>query len=188
MLTSGSKDGSVISHDIRAKQNVVNIIDTQAGEILDLDWDMTGKYLATGSYGSKINNAELNIWDIRRLNCNHNNPEDNIDYTPIYSTISKSRFGFNNVKWNPHSYNILSASTGNKINLYNGPNGVQLSNHRSSADLFKDDYITKLLWDQVSDSLLVSTEFLNYSNDFESDHGSISKFKVNITCENYSSR
>lgn len=107
MLTSGSKDGSVISHDIRAKHNVVNVIDTQAGEILDLDWDMTGKYLATGSYGSKLSDAELNIWDIRRLDYNHNNPEDNIDYAPIYSTITKSRYGFNNVKWNPHSYNIL---------------------------------------------------------------------------------
>ena len=96
MLTSGSKDGTIINHDLRIKNHIINVINTKAGSILDLEWDMTGKYLASGSLGSIGKDAEMNIWDIRTFINNSHNPEENYEYSPMYYSSSKSWYGFNN--------------------------------------------------------------------------------------------
>ena len=47
VLTSAGKDGRVIMHDI-TQDHTIKQFDLANHEVLDLDWDLTGKYLAFG--------------------------------------------------------------------------------------------------------------------------------------------
>ena len=63
ILTSGSKDTSIINHDYRASSHVVSTYHSHKQEVCGLAWNGDGLTLASGG-----NDNLLALWDIRRQN------------------------------------------------------------------------------------------------------------------------
>ena len=160
MLTSAGKDGRVILHDI-AHDFTIDQFDLTNHEILDLDWDLTGKYLAFGSRLPKHSISDLSIWDIRRLSGSKRNPEERLKRSCLTSFTEKSRHGFNNVAWDRNECSLLAASTGTGLNFYDGHAGFKINTHKSTSDLFKSKYITDILWSKQEQALIVSHSKIN---------------------------
>ena len=62
MLTSGSRDASIMYRDTRAPSREVTTLQGHAQEVCGLKWSLSGSQLASGG-----NDNLLNIWDERRL-------------------------------------------------------------------------------------------------------------------------
>jgi cell division cycle 20, cofactor of APC complex len=62
ILSSGSRDGKIINHDVRIQQHIVHEFDGHEQEVCGLKWSPDGAFLASGG-----NDNILNIWDGARL-------------------------------------------------------------------------------------------------------------------------
>ena len=85
---------------------------------MDIDWNNSGRLLATGSKSKSKIDSEMLIWDIRKLrNVSTANPEEDFP-EPIYAKNEFSAYGYNNVKWCSTNDAKLVGSIGNKIGFY----------------------------------------------------------------------
>lgn len=57
ILSSGSRSGQIIHHDVRERDHVVGILSGHTQEVCGLEWSTDGKYLASGG-----NDNVLNVW------------------------------------------------------------------------------------------------------------------------------
>lgn len=62
-LTSGSRDRSIINHDVRARNNVTCRLQAHSQEVCGLKWSETGNLLASGG-----NENLLYIWESSKMN------------------------------------------------------------------------------------------------------------------------
>ena len=86
-LFSGSKDTTILGHDVRIKNNVVmKLAKGHTKEICSIKWNQDFKYLASGGYDNlvclwdirgKFNNNKNSIWDV--LNQSDDESEDEND-------------------------------------------------------------------------------------------------------------
>jgi cell division cycle 20-like protein 1 (cofactor of APC complex) len=96
LISSGSKDYSIITRDIRCKNNNENIIRRFLGhqqEVCGLKWSFDGSQLASGG-----NDNNLMVWSLhsnRPLMCNN-------DHLAAVKAIA----------WSPHQHNILASGGG----------------------------------------------------------------------------
>ena len=96
IISSGSKDYSIITRDIRCKDNDENIIKRFLGhqqEVCGLKWSFDGSQLASGG-----NDNNLMIWSLhsnKPLMCNS-------DHVAAVKAIA----------WSPHQHNILASGGG----------------------------------------------------------------------------
>lgn len=154
MLTSGGKDMKIIHHDISVKDNIISEFNTNSMEVQDLDWDLTGRYLAAGCKGILNSGSSLNIWDIRSISARKTtNPEEEYPIDKLSSFYEKSRYGFNKVKWSPNDSNILVAPTGTNMNFYSPLSETKIPIYQSSKHHFSKRYITSMIWDKQGESL-----------------------------------
>ena len=59
ILTSGSRDTSIINHDVRVQNHIVGKMKTHEQEVCGLAWSPDSQYLASGA-----NDNRLCIWDL----------------------------------------------------------------------------------------------------------------------------
>jgi len=96
IISSGSKDYSIITRDIRCKDNDENIIRKFLGhqqEVCGLKWSFDGSQLASGG-----NDNNLMVWNLhsnKPLMCNN-------DHIAAVKAIA----------WSPHQHNILASGGG----------------------------------------------------------------------------
>jgi len=96
ILSSGSKDYSIITRDIRCKDNEENLIKKFLGhqqEVCGLKWSFDGSLLASGG-----NDNNLMVWSLhsyKPLMCNN-------DHIAAVKAIA----------WSPHQHNILASGGG----------------------------------------------------------------------------
>ncbi len=96
LISSGSKDYSIITRDIRCKDNEENIIRKFYGhqqEVCGLKWSFDGSQLASGG-----NDNNLMVWSLhsnKPLMCNN-------DHIAAVKAIA----------WSPHQHNILASGGG----------------------------------------------------------------------------
>ena len=96
IISSGSKDFSIITRDIRCKDNDENIIKKFLGhqqEVCGLKWSFDGSQLASGG-----NDNNLMVWSLhsnKPLMCNN-------DHIAAVKAIA----------WSPHQHNILASGGG----------------------------------------------------------------------------
>src|SRR5690349_6675802 len=57
MVSSGSRDGSIIHHDVRQREHLVSTLQGHTQEVCGLKWSPDNKYLASGG-----NDNIVNIW------------------------------------------------------------------------------------------------------------------------------
>lgn len=92
ILSSGSKDSSILNYDIRSPNIILKHIGHKQ-EVCGLKWSFDGNYLASGG-----NDNKLCIWNI-------NNPNP-IMKSGVHTAAVKA------LAWSPHQQNILASGGG----------------------------------------------------------------------------
>ena len=113
MISSGSKDFSIITRDIRCKDSDENIVKKYLGhqqEVCGLKWSFDGSQLASGG-----NDNFLMVWSL------HSNKPlmENKDHLAAVKAIA----------WSPHQHNILASGGGTAdrtIRFWNTTNFKQI--------------------------------------------------------------
>jgi WD40 repeat protein len=135
ILSSGSKDSSILNHDVRIRDHVLNSIIGHNQEVCSLKWSPDGSYLASGG-----NDNILNIWDINNTSYPRNKFTD---HTAAVKAIS----------WCPWQKGLLSTGGGSKdrcIKFWN----VDTGNLINSIDV--GSQVCALLWDKHERELISS--------------------------------
>ncbi|KDO57689.1 hypothetical protein CISIN_1g019847mg [Citrus sinensis] len=111
ILTSGSKDKSIINHDVRVSNNVTSCIKAHSGEVCGLKWSNEGNLLASGGDDNVVR-----IWERSKMS----------------SSKSLHRFtdhcgGVKALAWSPHQVNVLATGGGREdgcIKIWNVQKGT----------------------------------------------------------------
>ncbi|ORE21008.1 WD40 repeat-like protein [Rhizopus microsporus] len=126
IISSGARDGSIFSHDVRLAKHVVRELYGHADEVCGLKWRWDGELLASGG-----NDNTVNIWDARTT-------------TPKYT----KRTHVSAVKalaWCPWNRSILATGGGRddkKIHFWNTTTCARLNTIHAGSQ------VTSLHWSQ----------------------------------------
>jgi len=135
IISSGSKDYSIITRDIRCKNNEENIIRKFLGhqqEVCGLKWSFDGSQLASGG-----NDNNLMVWNLhsnKPLMCNN-------DHIAAVKAIA----------WSPHQHNILASGGGTADRT------IRFWNTNSFEQIFKIDtgsQVCNLVFSKSSNELV----------------------------------
>ena len=135
IISSGSKDYSIITRDIRCKDNEENIIRKFLGhqqEVCGLKWSFDGSQLASGG-----NDNNLMVWSLhsnKPLMCNN-------DHIAAVKAIA----------WSPHQHNILASGGGTADRT------IRFWNTNSFEQIFKIDtgsQVCNLVFSKSSNELV----------------------------------
>ena len=137
LVSSGSRQGTIINFDVRADAPIISRWKQQTREVCQLAWSPDGTTLASGS-----NDDTVGIWDIKA------------------STSSKPRFQFTGhvaavkaLAWSPHERGVLASGGGSAdrcIKFWNTHTGRLLSSIDTPAQ------VCALLWNPHAKEILSS--------------------------------
>lgn len=99
ILSSGSRSGQIIHHDVRQREHLVNILNGHTQEVCGLKWSTDGKYLASGG-----NDNAINIWQAVNGG-NHTQPQSLYTFTAHQAAVKALAW----CPWQPH---ILASGGG----------------------------------------------------------------------------
>ncbi|KAI0465295.1 hypothetical protein LJB42_000523 [Komagataella kurtzmanii] len=112
ILTAGSRNGSIVHHDVRVSQHIVsNITNAHAEEICGLSWRSDGQQLATGG-----NDNVVSVWDLR----------SNI---PRFSK-HEHKAAVKAISWSPDKLSLLATGGGSAdkhIHFWNTATGCKVN-------------------------------------------------------------
>lgn len=138
ILSSGSRDSSIIHHDVRVANHITARLEgAHTQEVCGLKWSPNGQQLASGG-----NDNVLNVWD-------------NMNTTPRYS-ISHHQAAVKAIAWCPHQSNLLASGGGTadrKICFWNTTTGALLQ------EIDTNSQVCSLLWSKHEKELLSSHGF-----------------------------
>ncbi|XP_049799379.1 cell division cycle protein 20 homolog isoform X1 [Schistocerca nitens] len=113
ILSSGSRSGHIIHHDVRVKEHIVATLAGHTQEVCGLKWSPDGRYLASGG-----NDNLLNIWPATPGGAH-------TQTTPLY-TLSQHQAAVKALAWCPWQPSILASGGGTAdrcIRFWNCSNG-----------------------------------------------------------------
>eukprot|EP01036_Dinobryon_divergens_P037616 gene37616-49253_t len=90
ILSSGSKDTTIIHHDVRIQNHAIAILSHHQQEVCGLAWSPDGAYLASGA-----NDNALCIWD-------------NVSSQPKH-VMNEHQAAVKALAWSPHERNLLAS-------------------------------------------------------------------------------
>lgn len=93
ILSSGSRDSTIINHDVRIANHATSTLKAHEQEVCGLRWSPNGQQLASGG-----NDNLLNIWDLGA-----SQPRFTLDH---HQAAVKA------LAWCPHDHNILASGGG----------------------------------------------------------------------------
>lgn len=96
MLSSGSKDKSILNRDLRCKDPYISRIEGHKQEICGLKWSFDDKYLASGG-----NDNKLMVWSANQSRSD----------TPLYK-FSSHKAAVKAIAWSPHQSSLLASGGG----------------------------------------------------------------------------
>lgn len=114
MVTSGSRDGKIVHHDVRQRDHAVATLNGHTQEVCGLKWSPDGKYLASGG-----NDNIINIWSTEAGTLSTNN-------TPVH-VFSEHQAAVRALAWCPWQSNVLASGGGTAdrcIKFWNVGNGT----------------------------------------------------------------
>ncbi|XP_029168522.1 cell division cycle protein 20 homolog [Nylanderia fulva] len=97
ILSSGSRSGKIVHHDVRQRDHLISTINAHAQEVCGLKWSPDGQYLASGG-----NDNMLQIWP--SINSRNNSQS-------IYS-FNQHQAAVKALAWCPWQTNILASGGG----------------------------------------------------------------------------
>ena len=111
ILTSGSRDNTIVNHDVRAADHHVSTLYSHRQEVCGLRWSPDGHQLASGG-----NDNLLNIWDLNNA-------------TPVFSLTAHTA-AVKALSWCPFQPNLLASGGGTSdrtIRMWNTVTGACLN-------------------------------------------------------------
>ncbi|XP_039037116.1 cell division cycle 20.2, cofactor of APC complex-like [Hibiscus syriacus] len=122
ILTSGSRDKSIINHDVRAPNNMASCIKQHADEVCGLKWSTEGNRLASGG-----NENLLYIWEGSKMSS-----------SKFLHRLSDHCAAVKALAWCPYQYNVLASGGGLSdgcIKIWNTQKGVCISSIETKAQI-----------------------------------------------------
>lgn len=116
-ISSGSRDGSIVHHDVRQRDHAVATLTGHNQEVCGLKWSTDSRYLASGG-----NDNLINIWPVVSGGVHTQNQ-------PIH-TFTEHQAAVRALAWCPWQPNILASGGGTAdrcIKFWNVSNGMRLS-------------------------------------------------------------
>lgn len=165
MLSAGSKNGSIMNHDVRIREDVVQILrGGHSQEICGLRWSPDGKHLASGGNDNVVNIWDANGSQVHRFS-QHRAAVKAMAWCPWHSSTLATGGGTDckNIKlWNINvaSRNSLIGSTETRSQI----SSLQWSStHREllSSHGFSDNYLG--LWKYQSGQITKFTELKGHT-------------------------
>lgn len=140
LLTSGSRDTLIVSHDLRAPPAVPALVFRRhLQEVCSLKWDCFSTYLASGG-----NENAVYVWDLRRD-------------LPIKSLV-EHRAAVRALCWSPHQFGLLASGGGNNdktIKLWS----VSSAGESSVDTLETDSQVCNIVFSRHSNEMLTTHGF-----------------------------
>ncbi len=138
ILSSGSRDSTIINHDVRIAQHITaRLENAHTQEVCGLKWSVNGQQLASGG-----NDNILNIWDASQS-------------VPRHQILHHSA-AVKALAWCPHQANLLASGGGTadrKICFWNGTTGALLQ------EVDTNSQVCSLLWSKHEKEILSSHGF-----------------------------
>ena len=137
VLTSGSRSGLIMNHDVRADPMKINELSEHWGEICGLKWCENKKYLASGSDDHK-----LIVWD------------NAFAHKPLH-LLNKHKAAVKAIDWCSWKTHLLCSGGGKRdgtIKIWNNYDGLNVKT------IVTDEQISGVLWCRNSRKLLASHE------------------------------
>lgn len=113
MVSSGSRDGSIIHHDVRQREHLVGTMVGHTQEVCGLKWSPDAKYLASGG-----NDNLVNIWAVEAGSVSTGT-------NPVH-VLNEHQAAVRAISWCPWQSNVLATGGGTAdrcIKFWNVSNG-----------------------------------------------------------------
>ena len=139
ILTSGSRDTTIINHDVRVQNHIVGTMRTHSQEVCGLAWSPDGAYLASGA-----NDNTLCIFD------GANSMSQNC---PAKYTLTDHQAAVKALAWSPHERNLLASGGGTAdrcIKFWNAASGSLINSVDTGSQ------VCALQWSPLEKELLSS--------------------------------
>lgn len=142
ILTSGSRDHSIINHDVRIAQHQVSTLLSHAGEVCGLQWNPEGDVLASGA-----NDNTVRLWNASSMST--------VTEAPMH-TLTQHTAAVKALAWNPRQRNLLATGGGTAdrtIRFWSAASGACLNTVDTESQ------VCSLLWAKNSSELISSHGF-----------------------------
>jgi len=140
ILSSGSRDGNIVNHDVRIARHAVSTLLGHEQEVCGLEWSPDGTTLASGG-----NDNKLCLWDVNQSL----NPRPRFELTEHQAAVKA-------LAWSPHDRNLLATGGGTAdrcIKFWNCNTGSMLNSIDTGSQ------VCALQWNRHEKEILSSHGF-----------------------------
>lgn len=144
IVTSGSRDSSIIHHDVRQRDHCVSTLTGHTEEVCGLKWSPDNKYLASGG-----NDNLVNIWPSTTSSSNPIEP---------VKVLNQHQAAVRALAWCPWQSNLLATGGGTAdrcIKFWNVNNGTVINSVDSKSQ------VCALLWSKNYKELISAHGYAN---------------------------
>ncbi|RWS02056.1 cell division cycle protein 20-like protein [Dinothrombium tinctorium] len=153
LVSSGSRNGKIFHHDVRAQNHHVGTFSGHAQEVCGLKWAPGGQFLASGGNDNKVN-----IWSkVNISNDTSNKPIYTLNDKPTY-TFSDNHSAIKAIAWSPWKSNLLATGGGTadkRIRIWNINDGTCVNSIDSESQ------ICSILWSKEYKELISAHGYPN---------------------------
>jgi cell division cycle protein 20 (cofactor of APC complex) len=139
ILTSGSRDTTILNHDVRVQNHVVGTMRSHTQEVCGLAWSPDGTYLASGA-----NDNTLCIWDFATSQSQN---------AQAKHVLTDHQAAVKALAWSPHERNLLASGGGTAdrcIKFWNAASGALINSVDTGSQ------VCALQWSPFEKELLSS--------------------------------
>lgn len=137
ILASGSRDKTIIEHDVRARDHCVSTLRRHTKEVTALAWSTDGSKLASAG-----NDSRVCIWSGKSNG-------ERLESSPKF-VLKHNRKTVKALAWCPWNKDILATGCGSTIKFWNASTGDVVKSKRTNAQ------VCSLVWSKTDKELLSS--------------------------------
>lgn len=144
MVSSGSRDGAIIHHDVRQREHAIGTLQGHSQEVCGLKWSPDYKYLASGG-----NDNMVNIWTAESSGSTLSEP---------MQVFNQHQAAVRALAWCPWQTNVLATGGGTAdrcIKFWNINNGMMLNSVDTKSQ------VCALMWSKNYRELISAHGFAN---------------------------